>query len=726
MPSCKWIPCALLSLSLLDSYAQPRPSKRTIETSIATLRLNSATCDLVGVDWKQPALKIIDEPRLGENFRILLPKPGLEADYFNSRTQAVTRVETTADGAICHYSFLKNEHETVPLAVDYTIRAVEGQLQFSIAIDNPTDRKIAEVYYGILGGLQGIRSRSATETMVPGSITNLKPHLFTRFRDGARGGTRFGARYEVSGYMYPGQMPMTWMDAWNPKAGIGYYYADQDVDMRLTALYFEMRPYAKNAVRGEDWPAAGEVPPDVPMGLTMGWLNFPYTAKGRFTAGPVALQVHTGDWHTGSTIYRAWFDRHFHVKRPPTWLRKENAWQSIIISNPEDVVVHRFSELPKLAADAKKYGITTFEILGWDIGGIDRGYPLYTPNPRLGTPEEFRKALADIRAMGVHPLIFSNVQVVDTALPIFRDRFARFAVQGKWAKDWSTEGWGEGTMSARLGLTQSNMTMVSPRHPEFHNYLMKQYLGLVRDGADGLQLDKTHTNVLDFNPLLPTSPDKSIEAGILDIFHELLEKAHDIHPNFALAAENWTDRAFQYVDVSYVREPDIDLHSTALRYTFPEWTSTIFAEGPGDINVMNNGMRYGLVWDIAARHYNESADEKLMRPLSQYVAELIRIRKQYEDLLFLGRFNDTIGAQVTGDHALRYSVFNALDTANHDRAVVVVNYDDKPETATVNIPEASGQMVEISTPFEKTRTVTIPALVTVGPHRCTVIVLRHK
>ncbi len=65
------------------------------------------------------------------------------------------------------------------------------------------------------------------------------------------------------------------------------------------------------------------------------------------------------------------------------------AWQPIIISNPEDVTVYRFKDLPRLAADAKKYGVTTFEIQGWDTGGIDRGYPQYRPNPGLGTPEEF-------------------------------------------------------------------------------------------------------------------------------------------------------------------------------------------------------------------------------------------------------------------------------------------------------------------------------------------------
>ena len=60
---------------------------------------------------------------------------------------------------------------------------------------------------------------------------------------------------------------------------------------------------------------------------------------------------------------------------------------------------------------------------------------------------------------------------------------------------------------------------------------------------------------------------------------------------------------------------------------------------------MNNGMRYGLVWAVQPRHYNDSMDEPLTRPLSRYVQELIRIRAKHMDLLFLGRFCDTRGAK---------------------------------------------------------------------------------
>src|SRR5262249_42166638 len=157
---------------------------------------------------------------------------------------------------------------------------------------------------------------------------------------------------------------------------------------------------------------------------------------------------------------------------------------------------------------------------------------------------------------------------------------------GRWAPDWQLFGWGEGTIGARLGLARSNMAVVSPSHPEVCKLLMDQYFKLVRDGAGGLQLDKKGILwLLDFNPPLPVSPDKSLAQGVLETFAELVSQARKINPNFALASENTFDRALPYVDVSYTRMGDIDM-DTALRYTFPEWTGTIFGESPGDFNPM--------------------------------------------------------------------------------------------------------------------------------------------
>jgi len=157
---------------------------RSIETPIATLRLSEGTGDLVGVRWKDPNLEVIGEPRLGENFRLLVPKVGYEADYFNSRDQRASRIEQIPDGVVCIYDSLQNERESIPVKVRYQIRAVNQQILFSIEVENPTDRKVAEVMYGIIGGQQGIDNRLETESLVPGENTNLAPRFFRQFQGG--------------------------------------------------------------------------------------------------------------------------------------------------------------------------------------------------------------------------------------------------------------------------------------------------------------------------------------------------------------------------------------------------------------------------------------------------------------------------------------------------------------------------------------------------------------
>ena len=81
-------------------------------------------------------MEIIQEPRLGENFRLRFPRPGYEANYFLSSQQKVSRIEARPDGVTCHYDSLRNEREEIDVSAAYHIRAVEGRLEFSLEIEN--------------------------------------------------------------------------------------------------------------------------------------------------------------------------------------------------------------------------------------------------------------------------------------------------------------------------------------------------------------------------------------------------------------------------------------------------------------------------------------------------------------------------------------------------------------------------------------------------------------
>jgi len=264
------------------------------------------------------------------------------------------------------------------------------------------------------------------------------------------------------------------------------------------------------------------------------------------------------------------------------------------------------------------------------------------------------------------------------------------------------------------------MTQITPSYPEVNKLLMNYFLDLVKSGADGFQFDKSTSIDFDFNPLLALGPDRAMPQAVFDMLGKVLVDGKKINPQLAIASELIWDRAFQYVDVSYLRMNDIDMHP-ALKYTFPEWTSTIFAESPFDFNIMNNGMRYGFVWAMAPRHYSASLDEELTRPLSRYVEELIRIRKKYSDILFTGRFMDTTGASVKCGINTRFSVFEPMDDTIR-KAVVLVNFDNKEDDVEVNFNHIRDGEVMLSIPFQKDTTIQLPAIIKLPPRTCAVVV----
>jgi hypothetical protein len=589
-------------------------------------------------------------------------------------------------------------------------------------VDNATDRKLAEVAYAILGGQQGIGNRMQTQSMIPGSptATNLEPELFSHFN----GTSWYATPFAYTGYTYPGAMSMGWMDVYNAKTGVGYYYANQDPETRVTNLYMELHPYMKRGSPKDNWPTVSELPPGEPVGLTMAWVNFPYLAKGTFRAGPVALQGHAGDWHAAAKLYRGWFDQHFKVARSTNWLRKEMAWASVNLLTPEDEIGFRFKDLPKVAADAKKYDVTTLLIFGWPVGGQDRGRPNYIPDPRLGTREEFRKALADIRAMGVHPLLGANIHMGDTSTQTFKTRYSRFAVQGRWTPNLSMGPRGFGTVGARVMDTARYFTLLSPSHPEYREEVVGQYLDLIRDGAEGIEMDGSGTlAILDFNPAVPTSPDRSLPQGVQAAYAEFLNRARQINPDTALTLQESFDRNFPYSETAFPFLEDGTDAEMPLSYTFPEWVSNAGVTVPEGYDGLSNGLRYGLILTISPREHTATMDEPLTQPTSRYMKELIRIRKQYADLLFFGRFDETEGAAVVGDTtSIRYSVFSPEKPNSPQRAVVVVNYGDRQESATVSIKDKDGQQATVSVPFEADRVTVLPVKLTLPAHRAAVVV----
>jgi hypothetical protein len=109
-----------------------------------------------------------------------------------------------------------------------------------------------------------------------------------------------------------------------------------------------------------------------------------------------------------------------------------------------------------------------------------------------------------------------------------------------------------------------------------------------------------------------------------------------------------------------------------------------------------------------------------MRPIAGYLAELLRIRGELVDTLYLGQFLDTKGAEVTGPTTLRYAVHRNRVTGK--RACVVLNLSDAEADATVRFAEPSSTRAQIVRPFDSPRSGISPISLTIPAERLAIVV----
>jgi hypothetical protein len=258
-------------------------------------------------------IDLIVEPRLADNWRICLPvpptltDPGTQANYFLGKDQVLSSVEQTSNSLTLRWAGpLKNiDGTTFPLSAAMVVNLAGGGIEFRFDVTNNSPLKIMEVWYPLIGGIQGLTNRRATLVHIPWGQGEKNSDIFWNTRLPYELGNPFPE------YLYPvgpGKMPESWTDVYNKALGRGFYFGLHAGDGGgRQILRIEMQPGVGVSRQGDSWPRPEELTPDIPVGLTLGWVYFfdpKETHVGNdFHGGPVVLRAHGGDWHTAADFY---------------------------------------------------------------------------------------------------------------------------------------------------------------------------------------------------------------------------------------------------------------------------------------------------------------------------------------------------------------------------------------------------------------------------------------
>lgn len=627
-------------LALGSPVAQAAPGEPVlIENDICRLKIDPVSGAISSFFVKAMNCELIGEPRLADNFRINLPLPDDQSHYIDGMTQSPNSISRQGNTVTVRFGGMKTPSGSFPLDLVYTIALDGDQVVFRAKLTNNHRQPVAEFWFPRLGGWTRFGEDRAAALAQPGygSCGHWSP-IFKSFP----GGQGLGAEAAEFSSDYPG-MVMPWWSIHDPKSGKALYLGYHDKTARLSTWHMYLMPTTTGS------PADSFLTPEQaggrPVGLVFSHVRYPFIHSGEtFDTGEFIFRVHDGDWHPAAKFYRNWFMKHFPFDKSKNWLRRQSAWFTSIIYQPEDKVIADFKTYDRWCEEAKRFGVNTYELIGWHKGGLERGYPEYVAEKRLGGHEGFRNLIASVHQRNGRILPFVNYNILDSATDLYRTQLKPYTHQDQYGSSPNWMAWGESTLIARKGLSVRRHLLASIV-PPIEKMLEDHFVQIAKDGADGLQIDKVVVSTtLDFNPLNTRKPDEALNQGLVEGIERIYRKCREVNPDFCLASEALQDRLIPYVDVYYRAAGGYNI--SPLRYAFPEWTACQHVAAPRDFNGVNSGVLVGAVLCIEPLSYQGSMADPLYEDLSKYIRETERIRNELLDTVFCGDYFDMLDASV--------------------------------------------------------------------------------
>ena len=460
----------------------------------------------------------------------------------------------------------------------------------------------------------------------------------------------------------------------------GLYVGVKDAKRELVDFTFELLPgfvcAMDNAV-----PPTGEID-GLPVHIRFSPVELCYIESGAETAlTPVAIKAYRGDNTDGVKIrqeYRASYEK---PHRRPAWVEEPHSWLQVQMNSSADELRYRFTDLPRIAADCVKNGVTAIQLVGWNRGGQDQGNPCHDPDPRLGTVGEFKKALAECRAMGVKMILFSKFTWADMGEPSFEKEYRRLAVKDPWGNINIHGGYQYFLPSQYVGLSTKRLIPMCFGSEEWLDICVREFKKVVSYGCDGILYDECqHHNWA----LMCFDKSHGHKAGwcTWKNDNELIRRFREVEgvtDDFLFAGEACYDMEYEQYDFCYFRSRARS-HDPAQRLVRPDLPMATAVCGFDERNMVGQCLkdRYIISYEP---YYFKGIPSDIPRTVA-YGRKMDALRLKERRYLWDGRFMGTNGTSVRDENGAACTTFSRFEAKDGTSALVICNYTDAPVTLT--------------------------------------------
>lgn len=651
-------------------------SDRLVPLSLKTVALEN---DLVriGFDQRSGAMtefvskktgwKIQRRPELGESFRVFAPQPDRSYNPILGARNRVKSLEKSADGSTLTIVWgpLQSEYcGELNITLTGIVRLEGASANFEMTVENGCPYPIASVEWPVIGGLWKPESSPTLRRLgFGGGGSSRETMLFPRFPQ----------EMPWCGTSYPTQNSSGRYDlvlAADEGLYIGNHNRTRDEAVRFA---LELKP---GYLDSKDY----SVPPmeeisGHPVRITASVQHFPFTApKEQSKLSPICLSPFVGDWHKGADVFRRWFFSWY--KRPiqPEWLGQPHSWEQIEINSSEEDLRTSYKDLPRRALQAAKAGITALQVTGWNKDGQDHGNPSHDIEPRLGTHQEFKDAIARIEKMGVHVILFNKYSFADTSTDWYKSELHRYMTLDANGIPYVMPGYRYQTPEQLADMNTRRLAVACLNDENWLRICAREFQKSLDLGASGILYDEVSNHgtaeycfAKDHGHRAPTSlyvGDHRMGTMLREMVRRSVGEEH-----FAMAGENLYDLETEIYSLSYIRIFGQD-HLPFARYNDPRAEIMIAVDGFDDRGIINAALRYRYIMSFESFNFKGNIDDF---PITMaYGQKMNAFRERYRKYVWDAEFRDDQDAQVTtnGKPHQDFSVFVAADGR---RGAVVVN-----------------------------------------------------
>ena len=374
-------------------------------------------------------------------------------------------------------------------------------------------------------------------------------------------------------------------------------------------------------------------------GLALSVNHYPFLTDGKWESPECGFALLEGDWHVAADLYASRMRKVFTAPDLPAWMKDDvrgwNGWVEIMMRLEGKEPVFRYRDLPEIFKRIKGSGIDTLQVAGWAYDGFDTKYPDYDHDPALGTSEELRLALDEIKGMGGRVILYTNGRLVDPE--------SRFYKSGGHASVCVKE---DGTAYVETYNTSANFRLACPSCDDYRTYLAGQVCKIITEyGPGSIQIDQISCNngvfCFDKNHPHPT-PATNFLPGVEEELKAVRRVHKELDPEFFVWCEGCHERFGMYYDVNQGHGEEFTWQigeslPEQFLYTYPDRIVTGLVRC---IQQLCYTYVQGKPFDVS---YEACADEEFFNLLKAFVA----VRKSNPAYFLKGVFCDNVGLEVS-------------------------------------------------------------------------------